>query len=79
MESNVAYLLRERDLELLSKFQARTALTISTEKSLRIYQNEIIRLAFSVRTLSSCLASNTDIGITASILNARSTVLDTNA
>lgn len=79
LESNAVYLLRERDLELLSKFQVRTALTISTEKSLHIYQNEIIRLAFSVRTLSSCLASNTDIGMKASILNACGTLLDTNA
>jgi hypothetical protein len=79
LESNAVYLLRERDLELLSKFQMRTALTISTEKSLHIYQNEVVRLAFSVRTLSSCPASNADIGMAASILNACGTVLGTKA
>jgi hypothetical protein len=52
LESFALDRLEEQDLELLSKFQARTALTISTGKSLRIYQNEIIKLAYSVGTLS---------------------------
>jgi hypothetical protein len=79
LEGYAVYLLRERDLELLRKFQVRTALTISTEKSLHIYQNEIIRLVFSIRTPTSYQASNTNIGMIASILNACGLVLDTNA
>jgi hypothetical protein len=79
LESNALYQLGKQDLELLSKFQTRTVLTISTDKSLRIYQNEIIKLAFSVRTLSSCVVSHTDIDGSAPILNACVTVVDINA
>ena len=49
--SNASYQLGEQDLELLSKFQARTVFTISTLKSLRVYQSEIIKLTYSVRAL----------------------------
>ena len=50
-ESSLSCPLEEQDLELLSKFQARTVFTISTNTSLPIYQNEIIKLACLVRTL----------------------------
>jgi hypothetical protein len=79
LEIDASYQLREQDLELLSKFQARTVLTITTDKNLRIYQNEIIKLAYSVRTLSSRLATHTDLDGSASILNACGTNVNTNA
>jgi len=48
LECNALYQLGVQDLELLSKFQTRTVLSISIGKSLRVYQNEMIKLAFSV-------------------------------
>jgi hypothetical protein len=50
---NVAYQLDVQELELLSKFQTRTVFTIGTDKSSHIFQNVIIELACSVRTLTS--------------------------
>lgn len=37
------------DLELLSKFKTRTGLTISTASSLRLYQEDLFKLACSVK------------------------------
>jgi hypothetical protein len=56
-EINVVYQLDVQELELLSKFQARTVLTIGTDKSSLVLQNVIIKLASSVSTRSSYLAS----------------------
>jgi hypothetical protein len=55
-EINMVYQLDVQELELLSKFQARTVLTIGTDKSSLVLQNVIIKLASSVGTLSSYLA-----------------------
>ena len=77
--SNASYQLEKQGLELLGRFQARTALTISTAKSLRVYQNEIVKLACSVSTLSHSLASDPDFEGSASIPNACDTGIDTNA
>jgi hypothetical protein len=71
--------LRQQSMEsLLSKFQARTALTISMGKSLLIYQNEMIELARSVSTKSQSLASSPDMGGSVSIPDACDTDADTN-
>ena len=52
LESRIAvYDFRERDLELLHKFQIRTIFTITTDKNLHLYQKEIFMLAYSVRIL----------------------------
>lgn len=50
LESNSLYQFGEQDLELLSKFQARTIVTVTADKSLVTYQHEVIKLAFLVRT-----------------------------
>jgi hypothetical protein len=47
------YRLRDQDLELLSKFQTRTVFTITFDKSLPIYQNEIVKLACAVKRFIS--------------------------
>ncbi len=47
-------------MELLSKFQTRTVLTIVRERGLHIYQNEVIKLACSVSILGSCPTSCTN-------------------
>lgn len=47
-DSGGVYTLDMQDLELLQKFQARTVLTMGTEKSRNIYQGAVLRLAFSV-------------------------------
>ena len=78
-ESNAVYQLDGQDLELLSKFQTRTVFTIGNDKVGHIFQNEIIKLACSVSTLSSCLASNTNFDGPASILDACGTDVDTDA
>jgi hypothetical protein len=56
-EINVVYQLDVQELGLLSKFQTRTVLTIGTDKSSLVLQNVIIKLASSVSTRSSYLAS----------------------
>jgi hypothetical protein len=48
LRRNEMYQLMDQDLELLSKFQTRTVFTITFDKSLPIYQNEIIKLACTV-------------------------------
>lgn len=47
------YDFRERDLELLNRFQTRTVFTITTDKNLHVYQKEIFMLAYSVRILKT--------------------------
>jgi hypothetical protein len=42
--------LDAQSMERLGRFQMRTATTIGTETTSKIYQKEILRLAFSVRT-----------------------------
>jgi len=78
--NNISYQLREEDLELLCLFQVRTVSTVSTGEGLRIYQNEMIKLASSVRSLcSSFQVSHTDVGLSASIPNAYCAHVDNNA
>jgi hypothetical protein len=48
-ESNALYQLHGQDLELLAKFQTRTVFTITSDRNRRIYQDEMIKLACSVR------------------------------
>jgi hypothetical protein len=72
-EINVVYQLDVQELELLSKFQTRTVLTIGTDKGSLVLQNVIIKLASSVSTLSSCLASDTNFNGSASILDVYGT------
>jgi hypothetical protein len=73
---SAVYQLNGQDLELLSKFQARTVLTIGTDKSSRIYQNEVIKLACSVSPLGPRSASNTNFDVSASVLDACGTGVD---
>ena len=78
-EINVVCQLDVQELELLSKFQTRTVLTIGTDKSSHVLQNVVIKLACSVSTLRSYLASNTNFDGSASILDVRCTDFDTDA
>jgi hypothetical protein len=78
-EINVVYQLDVQELELLNKFQTRTVLTIGTDKGSHVFQSVIIKLACSVSTLSSHLASNTNFGGSASILDVCGTDFDTDA
>jgi len=78
-EINVVCQLDMQELELLSKFQTRTVLTIGTDKSSHVLQNVVIKLACSVSTLSSYLASNTNFDGSASILDVCGTDFDTDA
>ena len=79
VESTTIYHLGDQDLELLNKFHARTVLTISTSKSLRIFHNEIIKLAYSVSTFKLHVVSHADLDGSAPILNACGTGADTKA
>ena len=78
-KGNTVYELDRQDLELLSRFQARTVLTIGTAQASHIYQKEVIELACAVSTSSSRSTSNSDFGGLESILDARGPDLDTDA
>lgn len=78
-EINAVYQLDVQELELLSKFQTRTVLTVGTDKGSHVFQNVITRLACSVSTPSPYLASNTNFGGPASILDVCGTDFDTDA
>ncbi len=49
MQLAMGFELGMHDLELLSKFKTRTGLTISTASSLRLYQEDLFKLACSVK------------------------------
>jgi hypothetical protein len=78
-EINMAYQLNVQELELLSRFQTRTALTIGTDKSSHVLQNVITKLACSVSNLNPHLASSTNFDGSAFILDVRGTDFDTDA
>ena len=46
--SDNIYRMKDQVLELLNKFQTRTVFTITFDKSLPIYQNEVIKLSCAV-------------------------------
>lgn len=50
LERITEYQLRDRDLELVRKFQGRTVFTIAIGKKLDVYRQEIVRLSCSVRS-----------------------------
>lgn len=78
-ESSAFYQLGDQDLELLSKFLGRTALTIGAGNGFGGYQNEAIELACSVNPLAQLFASNSDFDRSAPILDACSTDVHTDA
>jgi hypothetical protein len=77
-ESSAFYQLGDQDLELLSKFLGRTALTIGAGNMFG-YQNEAIELACSVSPLAQLFASNSDFDRSAPILDACGTDVHTDA
>lgn len=74
--SNSSYQLGRQDLGLLNKFRSRTVFTVTIDKSLRSYHNDIIKLACSVRNLDSCRTRHTDCTGPALILDACSPFRD---
>jgi len=48
-ESVSNYQLKERDFELLKKFQSRTVFTISNPNNVDVYLDELVKLGCSVR------------------------------
>jgi hypothetical protein len=79
LESSTFYQLADQDLELLSKFFGRTALTIGAGKGSRLYQYEALELACSASALTQFLAGNPDFDGLVPILDACGTDVDNNA
>lgn len=46
------YVLKEHDVELLSRFRSRTTLTITTNRNRSIYQNQMVEMAPQVSAFS---------------------------